>query len=559
MGSSPSDLVAVSVALALVAHQIFRRHETYAPSAHAVLIFGPPCAVAAYVSSYPGSSWTFANAFRKSLATYVVSLLSSIVAYRISPWHPLARYPGPLLHKTTNLVAGIWTASGYRNQHIRSLHERYGDVVRIAPNELSICDVSAIPYLTNVPKGPGMVGFAMSEERVTMMGIKDQEEHLRRRRPWIRGLNQSALKEYEAPVTARVQLLLRCLEEQEGEVDLSQWFSFLAQDIMGDMAFGGVTELIRDRGRNNIFSVIEEGLAIGTTFGQLPWLGIYVGRIPGAARKLTTLWNTARELAKKRLERGSTKPDLFYYLNNEDLPDAPPPPHEHLADDALLAVIGGSDTSSVALNNMFFCLLTHPAAYAALQADVDRAFRPEDNPYNTHRYTEMHYLRAVINETLRLYHPAGIGGQHQVPANGPGVAAGSLYIPPGTIFFLTVHALHLNPRNFSYPTEFWPERWLIEWGHLRIEDARMPDGKPRLSMDDFVHNEAAFTPFGTGIYNCVGKGLAMLEMRMTVTALMHKFELRLRDGWNTSEFPAQMKEYVTSTRPSLPVVLSPRW
>lgn len=61
-----------------------------------------------------------------------------------------------------------------------------------------------------------------------MMGIMDQNEHLRRRRPWNRGLSQAAVKEYEAPVKARVQLLIRCLENKATEVDLSRWFSFFA-------------------------------------------------------------------------------------------------------------------------------------------------------------------------------------------------------------------------------------------------------------------------------------------------------------------------------------------
>lgn len=59
---------------------------------------------------------------------------------------------------------------------------------------------------------------------------------------------------------------------------------------------------------SNIFS------SVGSTLAQLPWLGVYLGYIPGAASKLTALLNIARDLAMKRLKRGSTKPDLFYYL-----------------------------------------------------------------------------------------------------------------------------------------------------------------------------------------------------------------------------------------------------
>lgn len=61
-----------------------------------------------------------------------------------------------------------------------------------------------------------------------MMGIRDPEEHARRRRPWNRGLSQAAVKEYEQPLMARVLLLIRRLEEQKGEVNLAKWTSMFS-------------------------------------------------------------------------------------------------------------------------------------------------------------------------------------------------------------------------------------------------------------------------------------------------------------------------------------------
>lgn len=85
----------------------------------------------------------FLDAFRKSLATYVLALLSTIIAYRLSPWHPLARYPGPFLYRATNLILTAWEASGFRNQHVRSLHERYGDVIRVGEPS-SGCNIAVV-------------------------------------------------------------------------------------------------------------------------------------------------------------------------------------------------------------------------------------------------------------------------------------------------------------------------------------------------------------------------------------------------------------------------------
>ena len=61
-----------------------------------------------------------------------------------------------------------------------------------------------------------------------MAGIQDIPYHLQRRRPWNRGLNQSALKEYEPLVVERLQLLVRRLKEQSGTIDLGLWIEYFS-------------------------------------------------------------------------------------------------------------------------------------------------------------------------------------------------------------------------------------------------------------------------------------------------------------------------------------------
>ncbi len=121
------------------------------------------------------------------------------------------------------------------------------------------------------------------------------------------------------------------------------------------------------------------------------------------------------------------------------------------------------------------------------------------------------------------------------------------------------YTIHRDPRYFSYPDEFWPGRWLVASGHMRLEDARMPSGKSQLAQGEFVHHDAAFIPFGHGPEHCVGKALGVLEMRMLTCALVHKFDFKTAHGWHAGTYPEQIKEYVTVTRPPLPVVIKPRW
>ncbi len=56
---------------------------------------------------------------------------------------PLRQFPGPLLAKLSNAWLYAITFSGQRAFIIHSLHQRYGPVIRVAPNELSFASAAA--------------------------------------------------------------------------------------------------------------------------------------------------------------------------------------------------------------------------------------------------------------------------------------------------------------------------------------------------------------------------------------------------------------------------------
>src|SRR6186997_3085762 len=58
-------------------------------------------------------------------------------------FHPLRNYPGPLLWRAFRLPWVFAIHSGRIHQRMKELHDRYGPVVRIAPNELSYTDSQA--------------------------------------------------------------------------------------------------------------------------------------------------------------------------------------------------------------------------------------------------------------------------------------------------------------------------------------------------------------------------------------------------------------------------------
>ena len=111
-----------------------------------------------------------------AFASYIGSLLFFTIAYRLSPFHPLAKYPGPTISKTSKWWAAYASGRGNLHLYYKRLHDHYGDVVRVGqhtllaasqtppaisyfagPNELSIRDASlmhAVLGQGGLPKGP---------------------------------------------------------------------------------------------------------------------------------------------------------------------------------------------------------------------------------------------------------------------------------------------------------------------------------------------------------------------------------------------------------------------
>lgn len=80
----------------------------------------------------------------------------------------------------------------------------------------------------------------------------------------------------------------------------------------------------------------------------------------------------------------------------------------------------------------------------------------------------------------------------------------------------------------------------------------MPSGEP------FVHNRNAYVPFSFGPANCVGKNMALLEMRIVICHLMQRLDLRLADKWDPAEWEQNITERFTTMIGGLPVVVTPR-
>lgn len=95
---------------------------------HFVLLIATPSIPAIFfVPYFHGTALAVLSAF----ALFYFALVSSIVVYRLSPWHPLAKYPGPVLAKVSKFWAVKIMAKGKYHIFVKQLHTKHGQYVRI--------------------------------------------------------------------------------------------------------------------------------------------------------------------------------------------------------------------------------------------------------------------------------------------------------------------------------------------------------------------------------------------------------------------------------------------
>lgn len=170
-------------------------------------------------------------------------------------------------------------------------------------------------------------------------------------------------------------------------------------------------------------------------------------------------------------------------------------------DEVMTLLLAGHETTALALTWAFMLLDRHPEARRGLETELgevlgERAAAPEDVP-------ALPYTQAVVNETLRLYPPAYITGREAVRDT----TIGGVPIPRRHIILISMYSTHRDPRFFTEPDAFRPERWLDG----------LEKGLPR----------GTFIPFGMGSRKCVGAAFAMMETTLLLATIARRWRFEL--------------------------------
>jgi cytochrome P450 len=215
---------------------------------------------------------------------------------------------------------------------------------------------------------------------------------------------------------------------------------------------------------------------------------------------------------------------FLYHAKNPENGESFKP--QDLGGEAALLIGAGADTSSTALSALFFYILRNENALKNLQEEVRTAFSDVSQITYSAKLTGLTYLKACIDEAMRLAPPVpGLLDRLVLPG---GATIDGHELPAGTVVGVAAYAAHHNETYFPKPFEYIPERWIAS------EKPSQSAGFT-VSPQTIEAAKSAFHPFSSGPRGCVGKNMAYMELYTAVASAVFLFDMELKKDDHSGE------------------------
>ena len=195
----------------------------------------------------------------------------------------------------------------------------------------------------------------------------------------------------------------------------------------------------------------------------------------------------------------------------------------------LLDSVAGSETTATFLSAVTFHLLRDRSTLDKLTSEIRTAF-VSSSDITGDSTAHLPYLHAVIEEGLRIFPPVAFG----LPRVSPGANVDGSYVPEGTIVSTSNYSTSRDPRYWTAPNDFIPERWL--------------EGSAYSDMKE------ASKPFSLGPRVCLGINLAYLEMQIILAKMLWHFDLQMGRDF---DWIKENRLHLFWTKPALEVRFTP--
>ncbi|CAA7047260.1 unnamed protein product [Microthlaspi erraticum] len=201
---------------------------------------------------------------------------------------------------------------------------------------------------------------------------------------------------------------------------------------------------------------------------------------------LAKIISSRREEIRQR-KRDASMDALTYYMNVDTTKYKllQPSNDKFIRDVVLSLLLAGRDTTSSALTWFFWLLSKHPQVMTKIRHEINTKFDPTDLENNSYVLPSGHKVEADAKILISIY---ALGRMRSVWGEDA--------------------------------SDFKPERWILDNGSLRHE----PSYK--------------FMAFNAGPRACLGKHLAMLQMKIIAVEVIQKYDFKVVEGHKIEPVPS---------------------
>ncbi|OQD77264.1 hypothetical protein PENDEC_c003G02461 [Penicillium decumbens] len=440
----------------------------------------------------------------------------------------LRRFPSPGIAGFSDLWALRYHWTNNRYEAIHKAHRRLGPIMRIQPHHVSFTDPQALKDIyghgSAIIKSPYYDNIA-GEYRDVANAV-DRAEHSGKRRLMSHVFSHNYILTMEEVINQVLTELIAALDKRLAQdLDIRYWFNLFTFDAISSLAFSQPFGFL-EKGDDLTFGEREDGstypVNIVQTFHDATTYAAFMGHArPGLASLIKNVFglirahgaNSLRDFgamctykANMRIKAGKgDRVDFFSKLEENPKGRSSPMPHGEQIAEAGIMLNAGSDTTASGLTNTLFLLAKRPLALHKLRQELEGIMAEDETTPHFDKLMASPYLRACIDESLRLRPPVAIGLPRMTPPQGATICGH--FIPGGVTVSAPILELNRHPDLFPNADEFDPERW--------FDEQQLPN------LKEYVQ------PFSIGGRGCVGRNLAMIELTKVVATVVKRYEVEL--------------------------------
>lgn len=484
----------------------------------------------------------------------VVTITTILYYFIIYPLylHPLAKVPGPKICALTKYYILYKSWNQERNRYVNGLHEKYGSIVRIGPNQVDISDIAYQKdiYIGNYDK-TGFYAQFVNYDQPNTFSTTTRKEHIQSRRTSHKFYSKTNI--CSPAVMSRVE---KVISDTLAVIASSKGNAVNAFVVFCDMAMDAVTSF--SFGSDNYDSLLADpfgkGKEVVEEFGLQSSVGFWVTEMPNwldwvvskdvviATEKCFEFIDKQFYAALKGISATEDKDEAtllrVYFESGFKEPVAKVKGFNEVRTKSEFFdhIAAGHVTTSTTLSYLFYELAKNPEMQLRLQTEIDKLGKVEGLiDYATlDDEGKLPYFHAVLQETFRVH--AAIPGQEPrvVPDKGllfkGNEQCPMVKIPGGTTVVMQPWSLHRVSSVFPDPDKFEPQRWI---------DA---------SGEQLKTMRAHLMHFGAGTRMCIGMNLATAEIKLAVGNIMARYNVELDDKFDYDYDGEMLDIYTTVPR-----------